>query len=286
MSNQEHTDIFAFVLMPFLKDFEDIYKLGIKEAALSLGIKAERVDEQIFREGILERIYRQIENADIIIADMSGQNPNVFYEVGYAHAKEKLCILLTNNVDDIPFDLKHHRHIVYEESIIKLKDLIINELVWAKNQIENIRNSRIKVKLNPPSGNLVTSKYLARGEVDFKIDLLNDSTRPSAEIEAIYFYSSDKWTLTQDHKICPSTDSDLPEFSKRHFLIPPIRKLHKNSWAQILFSSSKILAFVHEGEELKDSYRLTGKAILRLITQEGNFDYTLSIDVECSEIPF
>ncbi len=97
--------------MPFDKAFDDIYKLGIKETATSLGIKAERVDEQMYKEGILDRIYRQIKTADLIIADMSGQNPNVFYEVGYAHAKGKLCILMTNDASDIPFDLKHHRHI-------------------------------------------------------------------------------------------------------------------------------------------------------------------------------
>ena len=108
-----NSQIFAFVLMPFDKAFDDIYKIGIKETANSLDILAERVDEQIFREGILERIYRQIELADLVVADMTGQNPNVFYEVGYAHAKGKLCILLTQNADDIPFDLKHHRHIVY-----------------------------------------------------------------------------------------------------------------------------------------------------------------------------
>lgn len=118
--------IFAFVLMPFSSEFDDIYKMGIKETANSLGIKAERVDEQIYQEGILERIYRQIEAADIIIADMSGQNPNVFYEVGYAHAKEKTCILLTKKSEDIPFDLKHHRHIVYDGSISKLRDALAN----------------------------------------------------------------------------------------------------------------------------------------------------------------
>src|SRR5438309_842398 len=103
--------IFAFVLMPFGHDFDDIYRLGIKDPAKNLNILAERVDEQIYREGILDRIYRQIDIADIVIADMSGKNPNVFYDVGYAHAKQKLCILLTCSADDIPFDLKHRRHI-------------------------------------------------------------------------------------------------------------------------------------------------------------------------------
>ena len=76
----------------------------------------------------MERIYRQIDLADIIIADMSGQNSNVFYEVGYAHAKGKLCIHLTSNADYIPFDLKHRRHIVYRGSINTLKDKLIEEL--------------------------------------------------------------------------------------------------------------------------------------------------------------
>jgi hypothetical protein len=97
--------LLRFVLMPFKDAFTDIYKFGIKETATRLGIVAERVDEQIYREGMLERIYRQIEAADIIISDMTGKNENVFYEVGYAHAKNKLCILLTSDASDIPFDL-------------------------------------------------------------------------------------------------------------------------------------------------------------------------------------
>jgi nucleoside 2-deoxyribosyltransferase len=124
----EEKDIFAFVLMPFSSDFDDIYKFGVKEPAAELGVLAERVDEQIYSEGILERIYRQIDLADIIIADMSGQNPNVFYEVGYAHAKGKLCIHLTSDANDIPFDLKHRRHIVYQSSINTLKERIVEEI--------------------------------------------------------------------------------------------------------------------------------------------------------------
>lgn len=279
-------DIFAFVLMPFDESFDDIYKLGIKETASQLGIKAERVDEQIFQEGILERIYRQIEAADLVIADMSGQNPNVFYEVGYAHAKEKLCILMTKNASDIPFDLKHHRHIVYADSINGLRDSLSEELAWAKNEITNVRSSRIKVVLKNIFGNLERTKYYAKGNVEIKLDFLNESNSPSADLEAVYFYSGKGWTLYQDGKECPSTDSDLPDFQARHFLVPPIRKLHKNSWAQLKFESNKILALATEGDELKDSYRVSGRSIIRLVTSEGHFDYEISLDVLVDEIPF
>ena len=101
--------LFTFVLMPFDHTFDDLYRFGIKEPAGSVGVNAERVDEQLFREGILERIYREIYLADIIVAEMTGQNPSVFYEVGYAHGSGKLCILSTASADDIPFDLKHRR---------------------------------------------------------------------------------------------------------------------------------------------------------------------------------
>lgn len=89
--------------MPFDGDFDDIYKLGIKQSCIDAGAYCERVDEQIFNESILDRIYNQISKANIVIADMTNRNPNVFYEVGYAHALGKTTILLTKNSDDIPF---------------------------------------------------------------------------------------------------------------------------------------------------------------------------------------
>jgi hypothetical protein len=113
---------FVFVLMPFDASFGDVYQLGIKPAAEGAGAYCERIDEQIFAESILQRIYNQIAKADLIVADMTGRNPNVFYEVGYAHALGKTVILLTRNTDDIPFDLKHYPHIIYGGSIAGLKD--------------------------------------------------------------------------------------------------------------------------------------------------------------------
>lgn len=112
---------FVFILMPFSSEFDDIYELGIKAACTDSGAYAERVDEQIFHSSILERIYNQIARADLIVADMTGRNPNVFYECGYAHALGKRVVLLTQNSEDIPFDLKHYPHIVYEGKITNLK---------------------------------------------------------------------------------------------------------------------------------------------------------------------
>lgn len=126
-SNSERTLVstapkpFAFVLMPFSEEFSEVYKLGIKPALQDAGAHAERVDEQIFTNSILDRIFTQIAKADILVADMSTRNPNVFYEVGYAHALNKQVILLTQHIGDIPFDLRHLHHIEYKR-ISDLRD--------------------------------------------------------------------------------------------------------------------------------------------------------------------
>jgi hypothetical protein len=112
---------FVFVLMPFEAKYDDIYKLGIKSACEEAGTYCERLDEQIFSERMLDRIYNQISKADVIVADVSDRNPNVFYEIGYAHALGKIVVLVTKRTEDIPFDLQHHFHIVYGDSISKLK---------------------------------------------------------------------------------------------------------------------------------------------------------------------
>jgi hypothetical protein len=272
--------------MPFDPTFDDLYRFGIKEPAAELGIHAERVDEQIFREGIIERIYRQIDAADVVVAEMTGQNPNVFYEVGYAHGKGKPCILSTATADDIPFDLKQRRHIIHGNSIGILKAHLIEELLWTRGEIENVRRSHVQVKVQDVSGSLEKTRYQATADIDFKIDLLNESDTPSADIEAIYFYLMSNWSVSQDGRECSSTTADLPPFTARHFLVPPVRRMPKHSWAQLKFNAKRILAWTTAGEELKDEYRLTGHTVLRLVTSEGHFDYDLSLDVTVSEFPF
>ena len=136
---------FVFVLMPFGEEFSEIYKLGIKTACENAGAYCERVDEQIFVESILARIYNQIAKADIVVSDMTKRNPNVFYETGYAHALNKQVILLTQNADDIPFDLKHYPHIVYGGKIIPLKEQLESKIRWC---VDNPQTSLAAVDVN------------------------------------------------------------------------------------------------------------------------------------------
>ena len=92
--------------------------------------------KQIFhQEGILKRIWSQIDRSDIVVAELTRLNPNVFYEVGYAHAKSKFCILLTTDASTIPFDLKNRRHIVYS-SIQDLKNKLARDLAVIRGETE------------------------------------------------------------------------------------------------------------------------------------------------------
>jgi hypothetical protein len=119
---------YLFVLMPFAQEFSDIYEYGIKACAEKMGCRCERVDEIEFNDRILDEIYRGIQRADLLIADMTGKNPNVFYEVGYAHALSKEVVLLSKDSADIPFDLKGHNFVVYSNSIKKLTNKLERRL--------------------------------------------------------------------------------------------------------------------------------------------------------------
>jgi hypothetical protein len=211
------------------------------------------------------------------------------YCVGYAHAKSKLCILLTSDAADIPFDLKHRPHIVYNSSITILRQELHKNLVWARDELEKQRKSHINLTVHV-DGFLDLTKFAAKGNLTFKVDLENASRDQAVNIQAIYFYSTENWTLYQDDKECPCTtaDGDLLSagFKRRHFLQPPLQWLQKGAWAQVKFEARRLLATAFNGQELHDTYHVRGRSIMRLVTADGNFDHQIPIDLEISEVPF
>ncbi|MEK7994632.1 MAG: hypothetical protein AAB403_12580 [Planctomycetota bacterium] len=104
----------CFVLMPFEEGMTAVYEHGIKPLVESLGIQCRRADEIYSAQNILGDIWASIQSAEIIVADLTGKNPNVMYELGLCHALWKRVILLSQNKDDVPFDLRAWRVIWYD----------------------------------------------------------------------------------------------------------------------------------------------------------------------------
>lgn len=116
----------VFVIMPFNKKFNDVYNLGIKSTLEKAKFTCIRADENIEDERIFENIIESIKNADIMIADITGNNPNVFYELGYSHAINKKVILITQDRKNTPFDIYGIRSIEYKpDDITSLSNEIL-----------------------------------------------------------------------------------------------------------------------------------------------------------------
>ncbi len=117
----------AFVLMPFDPSFNWVYQL-IQSSCGCININAVRADNLFGTAPIIENILLKINSSEIIIADLTGKNANVFYEVGIAHTlrDRNSIILLAQHIEDVPFDLRHLNIILYSS---KKKQEFQNKLI-------------------------------------------------------------------------------------------------------------------------------------------------------------
>ena len=110
----------CFMLMPFKdNDAEAIYRLCTKPIIFKLGLDIRRSDELFTTNPILEDILGSINESSIVIADVSGLNPNVLYELGISHTikKEQTIIITHENYNKLPFDIKPFRSIKYKNTV-------------------------------------------------------------------------------------------------------------------------------------------------------------------------
>jgi hypothetical protein len=102
----------VFVLTPFNQTFRDEYDT-IQSVCARLGLRCIRGDEDFISGDLLPHIVRNIARARIVIANIEGRNPNVFYELGLAHAMDKVTILVAEVVADLPFDFRTKKMVLY-----------------------------------------------------------------------------------------------------------------------------------------------------------------------------
>ena len=100
--------------MPFGAELDAVYEFVIKPALDDAGFKAvHRADESANQQLIMRDVIASINQAQLIIADVTGGNPNVLYELGVAHALNRPVIMMTQSIEELPFDLASYRVIKY-----------------------------------------------------------------------------------------------------------------------------------------------------------------------------
>ena len=94
----------------------------------------------MFNSGsVIEQIWQQIRKAKVLLADLTGKNPNVFYELGLAHALKKPVVLVSSNEEDVPFDLKHIRVIFYD----------MTDPCWGQKLLDKVAENILSAINNP-----------------------------------------------------------------------------------------------------------------------------------------
>jgi hypothetical protein len=125
----------CFTIMPFGgwldTYYNEVYKPAIEEA----GLKPCRADD-LYRPGtVVNDIWDYTQRAKILLADLTGKNANVFYELGLAHALAKPVILVTESIDDVPFDLRALRVIEYDKNAPDWGDILKEKLSNAIKEV-------------------------------------------------------------------------------------------------------------------------------------------------------
>ena len=157
----------VFVIMWFSEALSKVYRHAIKAPLESDGFRVSRADDPnqqfVLYENLYDRIVQHIWDADYIVADLTGFRPNVFYELGIAHALNKRTIQISQHLDEgIPFDIKSQNVISYRvsgnyesgvsDTILEILKLAEQEKYIFSNIVDDfVKKSSRSITTQPPS---------------------------------------------------------------------------------------------------------------------------------------
>lgn len=100
------------VMMPFRVEFNPVYD-AIKSACNAAKLRVLRADNIWEESAVMQDVFNLLLRARIVVVDFTGKNPNVMYETGIAHTLGKLVVPISQSLEDVPFDMAHHRCLNY-----------------------------------------------------------------------------------------------------------------------------------------------------------------------------
>lgn len=125
--------------MPFGETFDDIYNIIYKPIIKESGLFCVRADEVYGSRPIIADIVDLISKSSVLVANLTGKNPNVIYELGLAHGMGKAAVLSAENIEDIPFDYRHLRIVLYNNK----------EVNWVQDYSQRLLQTIKEINDNP-----------------------------------------------------------------------------------------------------------------------------------------
>ena len=249
------------VMMPFNADFDNVLD-SIKKVCSNIGLSCKRVDDIWINEIIIDDIVELINCSLIVISDFSGKNPNVFYETGIAHTLDKNVIPITQNIDDIPFDLRSYRVLKYlnnNEGLEKLKYSLEKRLTNLKDNNKNHKETNNLLSLN---------KLIV-----FSTDSQTSELKVTKDGLDLYLYDIRpnngglKWSLSRDQIREILLNDKISVSERSNYKFAGVFSIgYEENWlySKKLFSTPKelyknirrLLELVIESQEIKNQFRL------------------------------
>ncbi len=158
----------CFVLMPFRHPFDEYYAEILVPAIKEAGYVPRMADEIYGTRPIIEDIFDGIREAAVLVADVSERNPNVNYELGIAHALGRRVVIISQSMDDVPFDYRHLRVIIYDT----------RQVLWETKLKTKIKQTLLNLSDDPDT----LESYLATRPVYFNI--VNKRSEKCLDVQA------------------------------------------------------------------------------------------------------
>lgn len=218
----------CFVLMPFKEPFDTYFDTIIEPAVTTAHLRPLRGDSLFRPSPIMGDIWQMIQDAKVLVAELTEKNANVFYELGLAHALGKPVILVSETIDDVPFDLQPLRVILYNKSNpawgAKLKGDLVDSLAETMQDVTKAVPPMFRkvVKSHAPEDSDVSIRL---AQLERVVAAMSPANQPSAGVgdRRIDWERVDKYLKTDRGRKDPS---EVPGFQAReHAVAWAIRRL-------------------------------------------------------------